>query len=181
MKNLTKLTLIAVIVLCSTSAFAQKYGYINTQELISVMPERDSVQTKLTAYSKELGTMLESIQVELNNKYNDYQKNLATLSEAVRQLKEKELQDLQGRLEEFQQNAQQSLQKMQGELMTPVIERAEAAIKKVSKANAIMMVFDLSSGALAYYDTVTMTNVLPLVKTELGIKDTPKPAATPAK
>lgn len=185
MKNFTKLTLVAALVLCSSTLFAQKFGYINTQELIAAMPERDSVQTKLTEYSKELGTQLESIQVEFNNKLQDYQKVSATLSESLRQLKEKELQDLQGRYQEFQEVAQQDMQKMQAQLMTPVVERAENAIKKVSKANAFLIVFDQAAGAMAYFDEAVMVNVLPLVKKELGIKDAPAtvPATplTPAK
>lgn len=182
MKNFTKLTLVAAMMLFSVSTFAQKFGYIDSQELISVMPERDSVQIKLTNFSKELGEMLEGIQVEFNNKLNDYQKVQATLSESMRDLKEKELQDIQRRYEEFQGKAQQDIQKQQQVLMTPVIERAQNAIKKVSKANALMMVYDLSSGALAYYDEATMVNLLPLVKTELGIKTTtPAAAAAPAK
>ena len=109
MRKLSRLTLVAALVLCSTTLFAQKFGYINTQELIAAMPERDSAQVKLQNYTKELGTQLESIQVEFNNKYQEYQKSMSTLTEAVRQLKEKELQDLQTRYEEVQQMAQQDL------------------------------------------------------------------------
>lgn len=42
MRKLSRLTLVAALVLCSTTLFAQKFGYINTQELIAAMPERDS-------------------------------------------------------------------------------------------------------------------------------------------
>ena len=182
MRKLSRLTLVAALVLCSTSLFAQKFGYINTQELIAAMPERDSAQVKLQNYTKELGTQLESIQVEFNNKYQEYQKSMATLTESVRQLKEKELQDLQTRYEEFQQMAQQDVQKMQAQLMGPVIEQAENEIKKVSQANGFLVVFDQSSGAMAYFDEATLTNILPLVKKELGIVDKPaaEKSATPA-
>ena len=182
MRKLSRLTLVAALVLCSTSLFAQKFGYINTQELIAAMPERDSAQVKLQNYTKELGTQLESIQVEFNNKYQEYQKSMATLTESVRQRKEKELQHLQTRYEEFQQMAQQDVQKMQAQLMGPVIEQAENAIKKVSQANGFLVVFDQSSGAMAYFDEATLTNILPLVKKELGIVDKPaaEKSATPA-
>lgn len=181
MKNFTKLTLVAALVLCSSTLFAQKFGYINTQELIGTMPERDSIQIKLEVFSKELGTQLESIQVEFNNKLQSYQKESAGYSETVRQLKEKELEELQGRYREFQETAQQDLQKMQAQLMTPVVARAENAIKKVSKANAFTIVFDEAVGAMAYFDEAVLVNVLPLVKKELGITDAPAAAkAAPA-
>ena len=178
MRKLSRLTLVAALVLCSTTLFAQKFGYINTQELIAAMPERDSAQVKLQNYTKELGTQLESIQVEFNNKYQEYQKSMGSLTESVRQLKEKELQDLQTRYEEFQQMAQQDIQKMQAQLMGPVIERAENAIKKVGKANGFLVVFDQSSGAMAYFDEAMLTDVLPMVKKELGIVDKPASSAS---
>lgn len=169
MKRLIRLTLLAALVMCSSSAFAQKFGYINSQELIAAMPERDSVQARLTKVSDDYANQLESIQVEFNNKYQAFQKDYNTLSESLRQMKEKELQDLQNRFEEFQRVAQQDMQKMQQDLMIPIIERAQNAIKKVGQTNSFTMIYDLASGALAYYDEASMTNVLPMVKAELGI------------
>lgn len=172
MKRLTKLALVAVLVLaCSSTVYAQKFGYINSQELISAMPERDSVQVKLERLQEELGSQLETIQVEFNNKYLEYQKNLSTYSESIRQLKEKELQDLQTRYDEFNQVAQRDFANSQTALMTPVVNRAQEAIDKVSKANGFTLVFDTAAGGLLYQNESTVINLLPLVKTELGIKD----------
>ena len=41
MKKTIKLTLAVVFVMGATSLFAQKFGRINTQEVISVMPEQE--------------------------------------------------------------------------------------------------------------------------------------------
>lgn len=171
MKIVLKLSLaLLLLVAIIPSASAQKMGYINSQELISILPEADSVKVKLDSFSKELGELLEGIQVEYNNKVQDYQSNLATMSESIRGIKEKELVDLQARYEEFQGSAQQDLQREQSSLMKPIIETARAAIDKVSKDNSLIAVFDLSAGSLAYHDSTAMVNLLPLVKKHLGIK-----------
>ena len=170
MRNTLKLTLLAAALVCGLSSYAQKLGYINRSELIMMMPERDSAEKKLQVYSNDLSTQLDAIQVEFNTKFQEYQKNSTTLSESVRQLKEKELQELQGRYQEFAQVAQQDLQKMEEQLMEPIVKRADEATAKVSKANGLLIVFDQASGAMAYFDEVNLTDVLPLVKTELGIK-----------
>ncbi|MFQ9504142.1 MAG: hypothetical protein ACLR1G_09660 [Alistipes indistinctus] len=47
MKNLVKLTLLAALLLCGSTTYAQKFGYVNSQELITAMPERDSALSKL--------------------------------------------------------------------------------------------------------------------------------------
>ena len=170
MKNLVKLTLLAALLLCGSTTYAQKFGYVNSQELITAMPERDSALSKYQKFAQDQQSQLETIQVEFNNKYLDYQKNAETLSESAKQLKERELQDLQKRFDDFQQ-----AQKMQQQLMGPVITKAQDAIKKVAQAAGYTIVFDVAAGAMAYYNEATVTNILPLVKKELGIVD--KPAA----
>ena len=172
MKHLLKLTLAAALILCSSSVFAQKFGYINLEELYGSMPENDSIEIKLKAFHDDLLAQLEAIQVEFNNKLEDYQKNASTYTDAVRQMKEKDLTDMQASMQEFNQSAQRDLNNKNLELRTPMINRADDAVKKVSKANGFLIVFNASetSSAMAYYDEASMTNVLPMVKKELGIQ-----------
>ncbi len=177
MKKLSSLLLLAALTLSASVASAQKYAIINTQELIATMPEIDTVQTKMKAYTDELQSQMESIQVEFNQKYEDYQNKMSGMSEAVKQLKEKELQDLQNRFENFRQTAQLDIQRKQQELMTPVITRAENAIKQVAKAGNYLLVFDDSVGATVYVDEAQVTNILPQVKKQLGIPESAKPKA----
>ena len=175
MKKAIKLTLAVVFVMGATSLFAQKFGRINTQEVISVMPEMKEMQTNIEAYSKDLQESMENIVVEYNNKYQEFNKNL---SDAVRQLKEKELNDLIQRRNDFEQVAEQDLQKRYNELLAPIIDKAKAAIDKVASAGSYLAVFDTSTGSLAYFDEAMLTDLAPAVKKELGITDAP--AATPA-
>ena len=150
----------------------------SSQDLITAdAGERDSalVQTTRSFAARPVGASWKPIQVEFNNKYLDYQKNAETLSESAKQLKERELQDLQKRFDDFQQVAEQDAQKMQQQLMGPVITKAQDAIKKAAQAAGYTIVFDVAAGAMAYYNEATVTNILPLVKKELGIVD--KPAA----
>ena len=178
MKKAIKLTLAVVFVMGATSLFAQKFGRINTQEVISVMPEMKEMQTNIEAYSKDLQESMENIVVEYNNKYQEFNKNFSTMSDAVRQLKEKELNDLIQRRNDFEQVAQQDLQKRYNELLAPIIDKAKAAIDKVASAGSYLAVFDTSTGSLVYFDEAMLTDLAPAVKKELGITDAP--AAAPA-
>jgi len=171
MKKAIKLTLAVVLMLSATSLFAQKFGRINSQEILLAMPETKEMDTNMQAYGKDLQDNLETITVEFNQKYLDFQKNYETFSEAVRQVKQQELQDLQNRREQFEQMAQQEYQKKQQELLTPIIEKAKAAIDKVAKANGYLAVFE--TGSLASYDEAALTDLAPQVRQELGIAETP--------
>lgn len=147
----------------------QKFGYINSQELIPAMPETEEVTKKLTELQQDLVKQFEVMRTEAATKAEEYRTTMNTMAESVRKQKEKDLDDLSVRIQEFEQNAQQEMQAKQAELLQPVIEKARGAIEKVGKAQGLVCVFDLSSGALIYQNESMMTDILPLVKRELGI------------
>ena len=161
-----------VIALVGQSAMAQsfKFGHINSDELIQSMPEYDSATVKLEKFRKELVNALELMQVEWNNKSDTYQKESKTLSDIVKQTKEQELMDIQKRIQDFQANAQTQLQNKQTEVFQPIYTKVDKAIKDIGKENGFLYVFDVAKGALLYFDETKSTNVMPLVKTKLGLK-----------
>ena len=87
------------------------------------------------------------------------------------------MMDLQQRIGEFQQIAQQDIEKKQNELLQPILQKANEAVKKVASAGGYTAVFDTSLNALAYYDEAAITDIEPAVRAELGIAAT---TATPA-
>lgn len=180
MKKILKLTLAIALLMGSTSLFAQKFGRINTQEIIMSMPETKTMQTNMEAYAKELQDNIETMNVEFNTKLQDFQKNFNTLTDIAKEMKEKDLNDLQARIREFQERAQQEYQKKQNELLAPIIEKAKNAIDKISAAGGYLVVFDTSTGSLAYFDEATLTDIAPEVKKELGITETPAATTTSA-
>ena len=112
MKGLFRTTLIAVAVLLfSNFTFAQtpKFGFIQSSELMALMPEVDSVKAKIEAFEAELGKQFEEMQVEFNRKFEAYSKNVETMTPSIRESREKELQQIRARLEEFQNSAQRSI------------------------------------------------------------------------
>ena len=90
MKKAIKLTLAVALVMGSTSLFAQKFGRINTQEIIMAMPETKTMQENMETYAKELQDNIETMNVEFNTKLQDFQKNYNTFSDAIKEMKEKE-------------------------------------------------------------------------------------------
>ncbi len=169
MKKAIKVLMLVALTFSTTAIFAQKLGRINMQEIIVAMPETTEMQTNLEAFRQDLVGNLETMQVELNNKFADYQSSAATATESVRSLKEKELQDLQTRMEQFEQNAMQEMQAKQNELLQPILGKAREAVTKVSQAGGYTVVYDLSVASLAYYDEASVVDIAPEVKAELGI------------
>ena len=171
MKNLLKLLVITLFLFSGTAVNAQnyKFGHINSQELLSLMPERDSAQAKIQQYAKDLEGELEIMNVEYRNKLNDYLEKQDILTPLVKQTKEQELSEFQGRIQEFTNNAQQELQQQEAQLIQPIIQKAEKAIKDIAKENGFTYIFDLSRGSVIYFSEQS-EDILPLVIKKLGLE-----------
>jgi len=171
MKKLILTGLISLFLL-NITGFSQaklKFGHVNSNDLFALMPEKNTAQQALQDYSKQLEDQLVAMQDELQKKYTDYQANQATLTDVVKKTKEEELQTMQQRIQTFQANAQDELQKKEQELLKPIIDKAKKAIEDVSKENGYTYVFDTGTGVLLYWPKDS-DDILPLVKTKLGIK-----------
>jgi outer membrane protein len=172
MKSYVKVVIILVIAsIISAGAYAQKvkkYGHIDSQELLKIMPGRDSAVAKVTEYAKTLEKQVQGMQAELQNKIDDYQAHVNDYTPLIKATKEQEIKDIQARLESFQSSAQDDLEKEQNKYLQPIIDKAKAAIEKVAKENGYTYIFDAGVGVLLYIDPAD--DIMPLVKTELGLK-----------
>ena len=175
MKKFLKLTLAVVLMVSATAVNAQKFGRVDLAAVVTNMAEFKDAQTKLEAYARELQDQLEQSQVEFNMLYADYEKNVATYTDAVRQYKERELQEKMQRIQDFQQIAQQDISKKEGDLMNPIYEKANEAVKQVSLDGGYIAVFSTTSdqpasAGLAYFDPAQLTDITPEVKAALGLQ-----------
>ena len=175
MKKLMKLAMVAVLALSATTAFGQKFGRVDLAAIVPSMPEYQEAVTNLEAYGKDLQDQLEQIMVEFNTLYSNYEKNAATMTDSVRQLKERELTELQQRFQDFQQIAQQDMQRKEAEIMNPIYDKANEAVKKVASEGGYMAIFSTAgdqaaSAGLAYFDPSALTDITPEVKKALNIE-----------
>ena len=162
-----KLALLAIFGLLTLSSSAQKFGHINYQELISLMPERVSMQTTLQEEISSLESHLMSMQTEYQSMVENYQNNEGSYDDLTKQDKIAEIQGLEQRLTTFQQSAQSSLQEKEQELLRPILEKAQNAIDEVAEKGKYTYILDSSSGLILY--SKDSENILDKVKKELGI------------
>lgn len=165
------IVLLVALFAMGTTAMAQKtikLGHINSNELMQIMPGKDSAQTVLQAEVTELENTLKAMQTEYEQRANEYLEKQSQYSELIKQTKQREIQDMAARIEDFQNNAQKQLQERQEALLKPIIDRAKKAIEDVAKENGYTYVFDSGVGALLYQQD--SDDLMPLVKKKLGLK-----------
>jgi outer membrane protein len=168
MKTIVTFSFIAVLMLFGGMVNAQKFGHINSQELLASMPESDSAQTAIEKMAGDFELQLEEMQVELNKKYDDYLTNRDKYTDLIRQTKESEIADMNDRIQQFQAIAQQELETQRNELLRPILEKANNAVKTVAEENGFIYVFDLSLGNPIYFSDESI-DILPMVKEKLGL------------
>ena len=165
MKKITFLFLISLITL---SAFSQnKFGYIDSQELLMLMPERKNAESEVQSFAKSLESQLAAMTAEYQESVQDYQSNEASYTDLIKQDKIAEITGLEQRIQAFQQNAQQSLQKKEQELLEPILSKARSAIEEVAIEGNFTYIFDKSVGSILY--AKESENVLSLVKKKLKL------------
>jgi outer membrane protein len=175
-----KLITIAAFVLgtsyfCNIAQAQTKFGYINSAELMQLMPETKKANAELETLVKTLEDQLEKMKTELNDKYKAFLKDEKTMSEAIKEVKQSELQNGNDNLQNFSQKAQDQIEDKKRKLLDPIMDKAQKAIEEVAKANNIAYVFDMTSTGILV--APPGDDMLPLLKAKLMIKDTPAPAA----
>jgi outer membrane protein len=167
----TLIAIVACLFAFGGTAVAQKnikLGHINSNDLMQIMPGRDSAQTVLQAEVQELETTLKSMQAEMEKRYNDYMENQAGWTELIRNTKQREIQDMGARIQEFQENAQKQLQEREQTLLKPIIDRAKKAIEDVAREGGYTYILDAGTAAVLY--SQDSDDIMPQVKKKLGLK-----------
>ena len=157
----------------SNAANAQKIGYISADEVIQLMPEAAAVQTQLDSYQKSLYQNAQDKQATLNDAVQKFYKDSATMSASLKEVKrtelQKQVQDLSGEDQKIQNQFEQKRQ----ELSIPIQKKLQTAIEEVAKENGYTYIFPRE--ALIYMPPTS--DIGPLVKKKLGLKDAPATGA----
>ena len=163
-----KILLLSLTFLISISSFSQnKFGYIDSQELLLLMPERKTAEEEVQTFAKSLESQLQAMTAEYQQSVQEYQANEATYTDLVKQDKVTEITGLEQRIQSFQQNAQQALQSKEQELLEPILQKARKAIEDVASEGGYTYIFDKSVGSILYVKE--SENILDKVKKKLKL------------
>ena len=168
LKRIARVVLIAL----PLGVFAQdlKFGHINSDEIITVMPEYSKARTDLQTLEKSYADDLQRTQEEFNRKYQEFQQAADSLPQNIAERRQRELEDMLQRQNEFRQKAMQDMEKASADLMAPIQKKLSEAIQAVGKAEGVVYIFDMARAAISYVDETKSINLTAKVKTQLGIK-----------
>lgn len=165
-----KIILLALIAIAPFGAFAQKFGHINSADIIPLMPEYKNAQTEIQTLQKQYEEELKYMETEYTKKIEDYEKQRETLPENIRTRREQEIMDSRQKAEQYYSDCQINLQNKSTELMDVIQTKLMKSIQTVGEEGAYVCIFDISGGVVPFVSSTLTTDVSEAVKAKLGIK-----------
>ncbi len=164
--------LIPIILLCFSiiiSANSQKIGYVNSQEILTSLSEVKQANSDIEVMKTMFQKKGEDMVKELQTKYQELQKKQQTGELAPVEIEKQSalLKLEEAKLGEFEKSSQEKIYQKSEELLRPIQERVNKAIKDVATENAFLYIFDAGMGVILYSDPTA--DVTKLVKAKLGI------------
>ncbi|MCU0419569.1 MAG: OmpH family outer membrane protein [Cyclobacteriaceae bacterium] len=152
---------------------AQKFGYIDSEYILSKMPQYAKAQGEVDQLSAAWQKEIEEMQRKVDALYGSYQAEQVLLTEEMKQerigeirKKETELKDYQKKVFGF--GGLFFLKKQ--ELIKPLQDKVFDAVEKVAKANRLAIIFD-KAGELVMMYTDPRHDYTDFVLEELGLGD----------
>lgn len=166
------------ITLLGSDAFGQqlpplRIGYTDHEILISNLPEYHDIEQQLASEYESSQKVLQAMLEDFQGQVETYQKRQALLAPSKQAEREAELAEVQQELQQKAADAEQDFAKRQAELLSPVFERVDAAIKKVADEMNLDLVLRIQAGPMQpiilYANEERVGDITREVAIELGI------------
>jgi outer membrane protein len=151
-----------------TTTFAQKFGHINSQQLLIESPLVKAADTKLKTFQEGLIASGQNMVQKFEMDYNNYVAEVEAggLSKVQMGQREAELGKAQEAIQKYEIEVQQKIANKREELYKPILDKAKIAIDEIGKEGKYTMIFDTGTNGLLF--AVQGEDLLPKVKAKLG-------------
>lgn len=148
------LLLSLILVVFSLAAFSQKYAYIDSEYILSNMPDYIEAQAELDRTAAVWQQEIEAKFKSIDSMYKKYQVEAITLPENLKQKREEAIIKAEQDAKELQKKRfgkDGDLFKKREELVKPIQDRVFTAIEEYSKEKGYAFVFDVAGAMTIVY------------------------------
>lgn len=158
MKRITRISSLALttllFMLFAGSVAAQKYAYVDTEYILSNIPEYNDAQDELDDLSKRWQKEIENNYEKVAEMYKSYQAEAVLLPDDIKKKREEEIIQKEQEVKELQRNyfgPEGELYKKRQELIQPIQEKVYNAIESIALTRNFAFVFDKAGGMTMLY------------------------------
>lgn len=166
---LKKLLLTAFVAAPLCMAAQVKLGYVNPMEIFNVMPEKATAESTLKTATDKYDNEFKNLQAALQKKQEEVKKIVddASTPDAIKERHMQEFETEYQKYQNFQQTAAQDIQRQQEQLIAPIQQKLQDAIKAVGAEGGYTFIYDSAS---LLYVGAGAEDISAKVKAKLGIK-----------
>ena len=146
--------MVAVFLMVSATSFGQKYAYIDSEYILSNMPEYTEAQAELDRIAVEWQKEIEAQFKKIDSMYKKYQVEAITLPETMKQKRENAIIAAEAAAKDLQKKRfgkDGDLFKKREELVKPIQDRVFTAIEEYAKERGFAFVFDTAGSMTIVY------------------------------
>lgn len=172
---LSLLSLILVIGVATTAAQDQKIGFIDSDYILSRMPEYAGLEQRMRAINEEWRQEIEEMDLEIQRLEREYVAREILYTDEVRSQKQSEIETLKRQREQYvnsRYGPEGEYFKQQQLILEPLQRRIMEAVETVSTRDNFDFVFDRSGDFLFLYAR-SQWNLSDDVLLELGVQINP--------
>ena len=100
-----KKLLLAIMIALPMSVFAQKFGVVNTNQLMESLPEIKTINEQMEAATKKYEDEFAKLQEEFNKKYQEFQALEESTPQTIKERRMQEMQELDSKIQKFRETA----------------------------------------------------------------------------
>ena len=165
----SKITILFIAFISTLSIAQSKVGTINSEYIISIMPEVKIVMEKTQDYGSKLDSSFSIKAKEYEAKVADFRKNEAEYGELMKKTLIKEITVMEQEMKKYQDNGNKLMQLKQSELMRPLYNLLNTAIEVIAKENKYTQILTTTGNQFAFLDE--KFDITQLVMDKLGVKE----------
>ena len=154
MKLFKKLFFFSLLLFISFGSYAQKFAYVDTDYILTKVPEFIQAEEKINDFTKQWQSEIESGYTEVEQMYRDYQSEQVLLTSDMKLKREEAIISKEKSVQSLQQKyfgTNGELYKKRQELIKPIQDRIFDAIQQLAANNKYSIIFDASSDLIMLY------------------------------
>ena len=154
MKLFKKLFIFTLLFFTSFGSFAQKFAYVDTDYILTKVPEFIQAEEKINDYTEQWQSEIESVYDEVEQMYRDYQSEQVLLTTEMKLKREEAIISKEKSAQSLQQKyfgTNGELYKKRQELIKPIQDRIFDAVQQLAANNKYSVIFDASSDLIMLY------------------------------
>lgn len=149
-----KLIFLSLLLVAGFAAQAQKFAFIDSEYILSNIPEYQEAKKQLDALSKQWQKQIEQKYDEIDKMYKDYQAEEILLTDKMKNKRREEIIKKEEEAKEFKKEkfgVEGELFKKRKELVKPIQEKIYTAVQQTANIGRYAIIFDKAGEATMVY------------------------------